>query len=130
MKQNRGSSTSNNSRWLARMRQCCRSGITRLFPRDAEGPDFIFGERKKERFRRAVLVEFPRDGSYSLGFVVHEVPGSIAAGRHHRRVSVFVPLIQAPFSGLILTVTPDRIRETNVSVDRAIRLLVAGGVVN
>lgn len=92
--------------------------------------DFLFTDEKKERFEKVVLVEFPVKDSYSLGFITNEhLKDFEVPDQKEKNVCVFVPLAPAPFSGLILIVPKDKIRELDISVDRAIKFVVSGGVV-
>lgn len=92
--------------------------------------DFLFIGGKKEKFKKVVLVEFPVKDSYSLGFITNEhLKDFEVPDQEDTNVCVFVPLAPAPFSGLILIVPKTKIRELDVSVDRAIKFVVSGGVV-
>ena len=85
--------------------------------------------RNKEMFRRVVLVEFPRPGCWSIGFVTHEQPAAFSEALGRQVVNVFVPNAPAPTAGFILQVEPSQIRETRLGVSQAIGLLVSFGAI-
>jgi uncharacterized membrane protein len=90
--------------------------------------DALSGQNK-EVFRRVVLVEFPREGCWSIGFVTHEQPEIFNEALGRKVVNVFVPNAPAPTAGFILQVEPHQIRETQLRVSQAIGLLVSFGAV-
>jgi uncharacterized membrane protein len=82
-----------------------------------------------QAFRQAVLVEFPRVGAWSVGFVVGTPGDEITTLLGDEPQSVFVPTAPNPTSGYIIIVGPDQIRPLHMSVDEALRFIVSLGVV-
>jgi len=78
----------------------------------------------KGSYRRAVFVEWPRQGVRAIGFVTAEVE---RAGE--TLVVVYVPTMPNPTSGFALFFTPDQILESGMSVEEAIKFVVSGGAV-
>ncbi|MFP4473419.1 MAG: DUF502 domain-containing protein [Candidatus Omnitrophota bacterium] len=104
--------------------------INHIYPSAKQLSEFLFNtEKKKEHFKTAVLVEYPSEGSYSLGFVTNNAIDTITPEDTENLICVLVPLSPLPFSGLILMVTPDKIKNINITVDQAMKLIVSGGVV-
>lgn len=85
--------------------------------------------RNKEMFRRVVLVEYPRAGSWSIAFVTHDQPTIFSEALQQKVVNVFVPTSPTPTSGFVLQVPPESLRETSLTVSEAIGLLVSFGAV-
>jgi uncharacterized membrane protein len=85
--------------------------------------------RNKETFRRVVLVEYPRPGSWSVGFVTHENPATFSEALGKTVINVFVPTAPAPTNGFILQVSPEDVRETKLTVSEALGLLMSFGAV-
>lgn len=85
--------------------------------------------RNKDTFRRVVLVEYPRAGSWSIAFMTHEQPAAFSEALGQPVVNVFVPTAPAPTNGFILQVPPSGIRETKLSVSEALGLLMSFGAV-
>lgn len=88
-----------------------------------------FSPGKKAGFQRVVLVEFPRVGSYSVGFVAGVAKGQLAALGEEERLNVFVPTTPNPTSGFLLVVESKQVKDLDISVADAIKLVVSGGSV-
>ena len=82
-----------------------------------------------QAFRKPVLVEFPRPGSWSIGFVVGS-PGSALQGPlTGEHASVYVPTAPNPTSGYVLIVSLDQLVDLDITVDEALKFVVSMGVV-
>ncbi len=103
-------------------------GLSGLYGSIRQMVDALTG-RNKQMFRRVVLVEFPRSGSWSIAFVTHEQPTAFSEALGRQVVNVFVPNAPAPTAGFILQVEPHQIRETQLGVSQAIGLLVSFGAI-
>ena len=114
-------------RWFSRVVERV-PGLSALYGSIRQMVDALSGQNK-EMFRRVVLVEFPRPGCWSIGFVTHEQPEAFSAALGRQVVNVFVPNAPAPTAGFILQVEPGQIRETELGVSQAIGLLVSFGAV-
>jgi uncharacterized membrane protein len=86
-------------------------------------------------FRKALLVEYPRRGSWTIGFLTgtpaDEVRERVAVvvGAGHDMVSIYVPTTPNPTSGFFLMVRKDETMELDMSVDEALKYVVSMGVV-
>lgn len=80
----------------------------------------------KTNFKRVVLIEYPRQGMWTLGFVGGNVQRRSSNGTAH---SVFIPTSPNPTSGYMLIVPSEFIRTTNLSVEEAFQMIVSGGIV-
>jgi uncharacterized membrane protein len=80
--------------------------------------------RTKAAFREVVLVEYPRKGLRTIGFVTNEMTDS--EGRH--LIAVYLPTTPVPTSGWVILVTEDQITRTNISVDTAMKMIISGGI--
>lgn len=103
-------------------------GLSGLYGSIKQMVDALTGQNK-QMFRRVVLVEFPRAGSWSIGFVTNEQPEAFSEALGRKVVNVFVPNAPAPTAGFILQVEPSQIRETQLGVSQAIGLLVSFGAI-
>lgn len=83
---------------------------------------------KKQVFQRAVLVEFPRPGTYGLGFVTSEANTVFSLKVSQKLVAVFIPTTPNPTSGFLLYVPEQEIIDINISVEAAVKLVVSGGL--
>lgn len=114
-------------RWFSRVVERV-PGLSALYGSVRQMVDALSGQNK-EMFRRVVLVEFPRPGCWSIGFVTHEQPEAFSEALGRQVVNVFVPNAPAPTAGFVLQVDPSQIRETDLGVSQAIGLLVSFGAV-
>lgn len=87
---------------------------------------FIQGQ---DSFRRAILVEYPRKGIYSIGFVTGEARGEIKDSIPGRSLTVFVPTTPNPTSGYLVVVPESEAIPMSWSVDEAFRMIISAGVV-
>jgi uncharacterized membrane protein len=80
------------------------------------------------RFRRVVIVEYPRLDVYSMGFVTADAPAAADEVAGEATSTVIVPHSPNPTAGHLIFVPDDRLHETDLSVSQAVRLLVTTGV--
>jgi uncharacterized membrane protein len=114
-------------RWFATLLERT-PGLGSLYSSIRQMVDALSG-RNKETFRRVVLVEYPRPGSWSVGFVTHENPVIFSEALGKTVINVFVPTAPAPTNGFILQVSPEDVRETKLTVSEALGLLMSFGAV-
>jgi uncharacterized membrane protein len=88
----------------------------------------VFTEESRP-FKKAVLVEYPSAGRWSIGFLSSAAP---AAMREHvpDGVSVFVPTTPNPTSGFLVIVPADRVIELDMTVDAAFTFILSAGSVH
>jgi uncharacterized membrane protein len=80
-------------------------------------------------FRKALLIEYPRKGCYTIAFMTGIPGGDVAnhlAGEH---VSVYVPTTPNPTSGFFLMLPRSEVVELDMTVDAALKYIVSMGVV-
>lgn len=81
-------------------------------------------------FREAVLVQYPRQGSWTIAFVTGKPGGEVATHLDPRNfVSVYVPTTPNPTSGFFLMLPRADIVELEMSVDEALKYIISMGVV-
>ena len=83
-----------------------------------------------QRFRRVVLVEYPREGLYSVGFVTGEVGPSLQSELEERLLSVFIPTAPNPTTGWYTLVPESSVRDLDLSVEDAFKTIISAGIVN
>jgi uncharacterized membrane protein len=114
-------------RWFTRLLERI-PGLGSLYTSIRQMVDALSG-RNKDTFRRVVMVEFPRPGSWTFGFVTHEQPTVFSEALGRPVVNVFIPAAPAPTTGVILAVPPEDVRETKLTVAEALGLLMSFGAV-
>lgn len=80
-------------------------------------------------FREAVLVQYPRAGSWTIAFVTGRPSGEVAAHLAGEHVSVYVPTTPNPTSGFFLMMPRSEVRALGMSVDAALKYIISMGVV-
>lgn len=91
-----------------------------------------FTSEGSRTFSRVVLLEYPRRGLWTVGFVTaefaHRLPGS-AEGRTSS-VPVFLPTTPNPTSGWMLLVPSADLHDLDMSIEEGMKLIVSGGIVS
>ena len=84
---------------------------------------------KGKSFKQVVMVEFPRQGIFSVGFITSEELEEVQAKTAQDVVCVFVPTTPNPTTGFIVMVPRDEVVRLDMTVDEAFRMLLTLGVV-
>jgi len=90
--------------------------------------DTIFSE-SGNAFRTAVLVQWPREGVWTVAFVTGAPNGEVAAYLRDEFVSVYVPTTPNPTGGYFVMIRKSDCIELDMSVDAALKYIVSMGVV-
>ncbi|MGC8702644.1 MAG: DUF502 domain-containing protein [Thiomonas sp.] len=80
-------------------------------------------------FRKALLVQYPRQGSWTIAFMTGMPGGEVAAHLPGDHVSVYVPTTPNPTSGFFLILPRSDVIELQMSVDTALKYIISMGVV-
>jgi uncharacterized membrane protein len=80
-------------------------------------------------FSKALLVQYPRQGSWTIGFLTGKPGGEVAAHLEGDFVSVYVPTTPNPTSGFFLMMPRADVIELKMSVDEALKYVISMGVV-
>jgi uncharacterized membrane protein len=80
-------------------------------------------------FRKALLIEYPRKGSWTIAFLTGIPGGDVANHLQEDHVSVYVPTTPNPTSGFFLMVPKREAIELDMTVDAALKYIVSMGVV-
>jgi uncharacterized membrane protein len=80
-------------------------------------------------FREVVLIEYPRPGIWSVGFVTGEPSADIARSHEGELISVFVPTTPIPAYGFLMFVPRADARPLDMTVEEGMKLVISGGIV-
>jgi len=80
-------------------------------------------------FRKVALIEYPRKGLWSVGFVTASGIAEIDERTGRRQVCVFIPTTPNPTSGFIVMVPEEELIELQMGTDQAMKMIVTLGVV-
>lgn len=82
----------------------------------------------KTFFKKVVLIEYPRKGVYSIGFMTGEARGAIESAEKGL-VTVFVPTTPNPTSGIFLLVPRNEVRYLDMTVEEGLKTVVSSGTI-
>lgn len=82
-----------------------------------------------QAFRQAVLVQYPRAGSYTIAFVTGKPNGEVAQKLPADMLTLYVPTTPNPTSGFMLIVPKADVIDLHMSVDEALKYIISMGVV-
>ena len=89
-----------------------------------------FAQSRKSKKKSVVLVEYPRKGSWAVGFATQENTGEIATKTNKDLINVFVPTTPNPTSGFLLMFPKDEIIYLDMSFEDASKFIVSAGTSN
>ena len=82
-----------------------------------------------EAFRKALLLQYPRKGSWTIAFMTGHPGGDVVNHLKGEYVSVYVPTTPNPTSGFFLMMPKSDVIELDMSVDAALKYIISMGVV-
>ena len=80
-------------------------------------------------FRKVVMLQYPRKGVWSIGFLTNDNVGDEMSAVDDRLVAVFIPTTPNPTSGFIVMVRNDEITELDMSVEEGFKFIISIGVI-
>jgi uncharacterized membrane protein len=86
-----------------------------------------FSSGNKTSFKTVVLVEFPRPGLYSIGFLTSEQHDEVQRKTREKVVCVFIPTTPNPTSGFLVLVPADKVTKLDMSVAEGIKYIISLG---
>jgi uncharacterized membrane protein len=82
-----------------------------------------------QAFSKALLVQYPREGSWTIAFLTGHPEGEVAQHLYGEHLSVYVPTTPNPTSGFFLMIPKAHVIELEMSVDEALKYVISMGVV-
>ena len=86
-------------------------------------------QQQSNAFRQVVLFEYPRRGSWALGFITGQTQGEVQNLTSDDVVNVFLPTTPNPTSGYLLFVPKKELVVLDMTVEEGIKMVVSGGIV-
>ncbi len=84
---------------------------------------------QSDAFRQVVLFEYPRRGSWAIGFVTGATKGEVQALTDDDVVNVFLPTTPNPTSGYLLFLPRRELMPLSMTVEEGIKMIISGGIV-
>ena len=85
---------------------------------------------KRKSKKSVVLIEYPRKGSWAVGFATKDNKGEISKKTNQNLVNVFVPTTPNPTSGFLLMFPKDELIYLDMSFEEASKFIVSAGTSN
>ncbi len=81
-------------------------------------------------FKRVVLVEWPRKGLYTIGFVTSDSKGELREKVPGHVLTVFIPHTPTPTTGFLILADRESVTELEMSVEDGLKLVISAGIVS
>jgi uncharacterized membrane protein len=88
-----------------------------------------FSQSEKGAFRQVVMVEYPRSGIYSPGFLTGEAFNEAEERTGSKLLSVFMPTVPNPTTGFLIFVPEEQVTRLAMSVEDGFKLFFSAGVI-
>jgi uncharacterized membrane protein len=88
-----------------------------------------FSSQGRHMFNKVVLVEFPRKGCWTIGFLTSTAQGEAQSAAQREVWSVFVPTTPNPTSGFLLMLPKTDVVELGMTVGDGMKMIISGGAV-
>ncbi len=85
-----------------------------------------FSKPSKKGLMQTVLIEFPRKGIWTVGFITNELLSKSGG----KQLNIFIPTAPNPTSGFLQIATEDEVIRTKIPVDKALRMIISAGKVS
>lgn len=84
---------------------------------------------RSQAFREVVMLQYPRKGVWSIGFVTGRTKGEVQKSTKQETINVFVPTTPNPTSGYLLFVPKKELIYLDMSVEEGVKLVVSAGII-
>ncbi|WP_078552782.1 DUF502 domain-containing protein [Bacillus alkalicellulosilyticus] len=85
--------------------------------------------QERSSFQRVVLLEYPRKGLYTIGFLTGESKGEVQRVTSRECINVFLPTTPNPTSGWLVLVPHEDVIFLDMTVEQGLKFIISGGVV-
>ena len=89
--------------------------------------DEAFTSGKKSPFKTVVLVEYPREGIYSVGFITSEQADEVEKKTGKKCLCVFIPTTPLPTAGFLVVVPEEKVVKLDMSVADGFKYIISIG---
>ncbi len=89
----------------------------------------VLSNNQQASFDRVVMIEYPKRGSWCLGFVSSTAKGEIGERLDRKFIGVFVPTTPNPTSGFLIYVDPAECIEMEMTVEEGAKMILTAGLV-
>jgi len=104
--------------------------VRNIYPSAKQLSKFFFTETSKAKFSRAVLIPWPHQDCYTLGFIMNEEITCDCFKNSGKYYTVFVPTVPNPLTGFISLYKEKDTILLDMQVDEALKIIISGGVIS
>ncbi len=104
--------------------------LSQIYKPSKQFTDLVFASEGKKHFNRVVIVPYPNPEIYTIGFVTNEEIKKLDEHVDKELISVLVPYVPTPFTGILLYYPKEKVIECDIPVDIAIKTVLSGGVIS
>lgn len=101
-----------------------------LYPAFKEIAIFLFSRERLVSFKQVVMLEYPRKGIYSVGFLTNDAPPQVKDVIKKDLCNVFISTSPSPLTGFTVIIPRKELIFLDVSIEAAFKFILSGGVVN
>ena len=91
--------------------------------------DVLFVQKSADEYRRACILEWPRKGVWSVGFITSDAAAEIEAKAKEKMINVFVANTPTPATGFLVIVPAREVILLDMKIEDAFKYLVSAGVI-
>ncbi|MEL6328120.1 MAG: DUF502 domain-containing protein [Planctomycetota bacterium] len=103
-------------------------GFKQVYPHVKQVVDLIFGDSPMKAFSEVVLVQYPREGVWTVGLVTGNSFKAVREAGGGEMVSIFVPTSPTPMTGFVINARRDEVKKLDMTVEQALRFVITAGV--
>lgn len=89
----------------------------------------LFSSDREKNYQKVVMLEYPRKGIYSLGFMTSDENYILKDEIEEEVCNIFIPTSPNPTSGMFVMVKKEEVKVLDIKIDDAIKLIISGGVI-
>ncbi len=86
-------------------------------------------DKKSGTFQEVCMIEYPRKGVYTIGFITNELNYREKDGENRRLTNVYIPLPPNPTTGMLTLVPSEEVIPLSISVEQGLKLVLSAGIV-
>src|SRR3989338_679891 len=90
--------------------------------------ELLFTQKNADEYRRACIIEYPRKGVWSIGFVTSDAAAEIEVKAKEKMINVFIANTPTPATGFLIMVPAREVILLDIKIEDAFKYVVSGGV--
>ncbi|MDP8260596.1 MAG: DUF502 domain-containing protein [Candidatus Gygaella obscura] len=102
--------------------------VNKIYPAFKQIVSFLL-QQQESKFKKVVLVEYPRKGIWSIGFLTNDNTQTFLNEVGKDLVSIFIPSSPGPLTGYVLFFPREELKFLDISVTDALKVIFSGGII-